>query len=125
MSGVDENGNPRYHTERWIDYIFLQPDVYWGDVKKAEDKESLPIDLEFTVVLRITNPYKALFDINDWFTTTMNLLRPQIRGFVSTMRYEDIVAKKKAFSEAIKNQLSKADYVDDRLMQAGEKISST
>lgn len=63
--GTDGKEGSLYRDEN-TDFIFVKPFAYWIKLREARDKNNLPLDLDYLLTVRINNPYKALFDIDDW-----------------------------------------------------------
>jgi len=82
------------HHEEKIDYILVQDDIYYSFVKEAETEGMVPVDLNLLLTIRIVNPYKALFRVQNWLEATQNLLKPALRGFISGKSFEDLIKKK-------------------------------
>lgn len=83
-----------YREQPDTDYILLQDDVYTTILESAEAKGMVPVNIQILLTLRIVNPYKALFRVEEWLETVLNLTRPAIRHFVSEQPYEDLIKKK-------------------------------
>ena len=77
--------------EEVLDYIFVKASTYFTKLEKAETKGMLPADSEFIFVIRITNPYRALFRAHQWFEFTINILLPHLRHFQATRTFEELV----------------------------------
>ena len=70
--------------KKTIDYIYLKDDIYLTKLEKAEvGKSMVPVDIELLLTIRITNPYKALFGVEEWLEFAINKLGVPIRGYVS------------------------------------------
>ncbi|MBI2033612.1 MAG: hypothetical protein HYT13_00730 [Candidatus Liptonbacteria bacterium] len=81
--------------EEQLDFILLQDDTYFTFIKRAETRGKgmlVPIDVEVILTIRIVNPYKALFRVQDWLEVTLNQLIPVVRGFVSSREYETVIS---------------------------------
>jgi len=100
-SGVRENGEIVNHPKEIMDYILLKDDIYWTKVENAEDKELVPLDIEVILTIRVVNPYKALFKIQNWLEATINQIKPVIRQIITEKSYEEWIAEKKYLGETI------------------------
>ncbi|MFH0819850.1 MAG: SPFH domain-containing protein [bacterium] len=78
------------HEKQIIDYILVQDDIYYTKVDKAEDKEMIPLNIGLAFRIRIINPYKALFAVQNWLEMTFNTLTPSFRKGVAGEKWEDI-----------------------------------
>lgn len=80
--------------EKVLDHIFVRPDVYWTDIKGAETKpdERIPLDIQFLVTMRVTNPYKALFKApSNWNENVMARLNASFTTWVGTKALDEIL----------------------------------
>jgi len=64
--GVDGKGEVDFHEKELLDFVLVRPDLYWGEVTEAEDKNLLPLRVEFVLTLRVVCPRKALLDIQNY-----------------------------------------------------------
>lgn len=83
-----------HHPDEIIDYILVQDDVYYSFVREAETKGMVPVDVDLLSTIRIVNPYKALFRVQNWLEATQNQLKPALREFIATQEFEDLVGQK-------------------------------
>lgn len=80
------------HTKE-IDYILVQDDVYYSFVREAEAVGMVPLNVEMLLTIRIINPYRAFFRIQNWLEATQNRLKPALRDFTATKTFEELVAQ--------------------------------
>lgn len=113
-SGVSEDGKVVHHPPELLDFIILKDDVYWALVDKAEDKNLLPLEIELLLTVRIINPYKALFVIQNWLETTINRVKPAVRPLIPAEEYNYWIKKKEFLGEQI---LEKTGALRDELAQ--------
>jgi regulator of protease activity HflC (stomatin/prohibitin superfamily) len=90
-TNMTHDGQIQPHDEKGLDYVLLKDDVYWAQVKAAEDSNLLPLDIGLVLRLRVVNPYKALFVVENWLETVINMVEPAVRYVVSTGTYENWV----------------------------------
>lgn len=100
-TGVQENGKPDRHPEEWLDFILLKDDIYWTAVESAEDKDLLPLNLELLLTIRVENPYKALFVVQNWLEAILNRLKPLARDRVTQSDYKELIVAKEAIGEGL------------------------
>lgn len=93
-TGVDVNGEIVPHKKEELDYVLLMEDVYWAKIEMAEDKNLLPLDIELLITMRVINPYKALFRVQDWSEMIMNRIKPLFREYVGNITFDDLIKKK-------------------------------
>jgi len=77
-----------------VDYILVQDDIYYSFLKGADTKELVPVDMEMLLTVRIVNPYKALFRVQNWLEAVQNQTKPALRGFAADKNYADLIGKK-------------------------------
>lgn len=110
-----------------LKHILVKDYVYLGEVKGAETKSLVPLDISFLVVIRVTNPYKALFRVHDWIDAVMSRIEAYFRQFVSGTEYEDLIAKKQQMGGEIMIELEKTGILGDKgkfLVDYGVKIKN-
>jgi len=82
------------HAGEKIDYILVQDDIYYTFLGDADTKELIPVDMELLLTIRIINPYKALFRVQNWLEAVQNQTKPALRGFAADKNYADLIGKK-------------------------------
>lgn len=110
-----------------LKHILVKDYVYFGEIKGAETKSLVPLDISFLVVIRVTNPYKALFRVHDWIDAVMSRIEAYFRQFVSGTEYEDLIAKKQQMGGEIMIELEKTGILGDKgkfLVDYGVKIKN-
>lgn len=107
--------------EEVLDYIFIKASTYFTKLEKAETKGMLPADSEFIFVIRITNPYRALFRAHQWFEFTINALLPHLRHFQATRTFEELVAMSQLKGGEIYQFLEEAKSLNEQQKKQIEK----
>lgn len=101
---IDESGKimtkPKT-TEKEIDFILVQDDVYFTVIEAAETKGMVPVDVSLLLTLRVKNPYKALFRIQHWLEASLNRVKPAFRSFIAQKEFKDLIAQKEAIEEQV------------------------
>lgn len=110
-TNLTESGEPKTHTKETLDYILLKDDVYLVEVKEAEDKAMLPLDIQIILTIRILNPYKALFQIQNWLEAVKNRIEPAIRDCVTKNTFENWIAEPKDLGQRIFASLKKKNGI--------------
>jgi hypothetical protein len=93
-TGIDVNGELVPHKEEWLNYVLLLDDVYWAKIDMAEDENLLPLDIELLITMRVVNPYKALFRVQNWSEMVMNRMKPLFREYVGNVGFDELIKKK-------------------------------
>jgi len=121
-TGVKENGEFEFHPAEELNYVLVKEDVYGIKVEGAEDMKLLPLDINLTLTVRIVNPYKALFAIQNWFEATINRIRPYVRDFVTTRPYEDLIRDLTRMDRGIWQRLRDEDIIAELRDQYGVRV---
>jgi len=98
------------HQEK-IDYIIVQDDIFYTFIGGAESKDLLPMDIQLLLTIRIVNPYKALFRVQNWLEAVQNQTKPALRGFAASKTYIDLI-KKKEVTERESDTFLKKSKID-------------
>jgi len=109
-TSITHEGEAKVHKDENLDYIILKPDVYLVEVKEAEDKNLLPVDIKAVVTIEINNPYKALFMIQDWFEAVVHKIKPAVRNFITSDTYENLIRDKEDIGRDITDTLEKENF---------------
>jgi hypothetical protein len=122
-TGIRESGEI-IRREEWIDYILLRSDVYWMKLEKAEDKDLLPLDLEILLTLRVVNPYKALFNIQNWLEAVINRSGPLMREYIAEHKFEELIAKKQQIGGEMRHSLEERGVLEEFYNNYGIKVEA-
>lgn len=116
-TGIAHNGELKHHKEEIHDYVMLKDDIYWGKVEKAEDKDLLPLDVELLFTIRIVNPYKALFRVDDWLQTVINRSSPAVRDYITGYTFNELIKMPEAMGEEIFKDLKERKILDEEFKE--------
>ena len=100
-TGIGENGDLIPHPEETLDYVLLQDDIYWCKATACEDKKLLPLDVEALLTMRVVNPYKVLFIVQNWLEIVVNRTKTLIRNEITKDTYETLTTSREAVGKAI------------------------
>ncbi|MFA5071826.1 MAG: SPFH domain-containing protein [Candidatus Pacearchaeota archaeon] len=101
-------------------YVLLKPYVYYIDIKNAEDKTKVPQNMGIVAEMRVVNPYKATFMIQNWYRAVSNLIIGDLRDFIRNKSYEELInpeSGKSSLNEMIWDQITKnglAKNIEDK-----------
>jgi hypothetical protein len=112
-TGITEGGKLEPHEIEWLDYIYVKDDIYGFEVLEAEDKELMPLNIILTFTVRIINPYKALFVIENWYETLINRSRPYVRDFLTTGTYREFIADPQRIGIGISQRLEEEEILKE------------
>ena len=73
-----------------MDYVLLQPDIYYARVEDAEDTNMIPLDLDTTLLIRITNPVLAVFGPQDWLEYVWGTYLPYVRVYTARLDWHKL-----------------------------------
>lgn len=121
-TGVKESGEVDHHPKERLDYILLKEDIYYFKIEKAEDKELLPMELEIVMTVRVINPYKALFVVQNWLEAIINRSRPAVRDAVTKRRYDELIKDKEAVGREIYKILKKRKLLEEFQNRYGVEV---
>ena len=100
-TGVDEDGSIARHPNEVLDYILLKSDMFYATVENAEDKDGLNLKVEILLTIRVVNPYKALFAIQNWLESVINTIEAVTRTVMTGGAYKEINASKEKAAQDI------------------------
>ncbi|MCK5044246.1 hypothetical protein KAR26_00765 [Candidatus Parcubacteria bacterium] len=106
-TGIKENGEPNPHQGKTLDYILVKEDVYRVEIKDAEDKDLLHLLVEVVMPIRIVNPRKALFDVENWLEAVIALVAPAVRDAITQDTYKNHIRNPESLGEKIFSLLKK------------------
>lgn len=112
-TGIRENGEIVHHEKELIDYILLKDDVYYSKLEQAEDINKLPLDIEFLYTIRIVNPYKALFRVQNWLEVVIQRTNAQARDVITLKSYEKWISEPQAMSDELMKELEKRGIIKE------------
>lgn len=71
-----------------LDYVFVKSAVYFTELKEAETKGMVPLNIGLVLTIRIVNPYRALFRIHQWLEFAVSRIAPYIRQYIPAKEIE-------------------------------------
>lgn len=84
-----------WHRDDKTEFVYTANFPYMVLLDSAETSDRLPLDGVYQLVVRVTNPFRALFDTENWFQTITALANRQARNYVGQNKYADLVAETK------------------------------
>ena len=105
------NGQHAVSFEKELDYIYLRDANYFFLLKDAETAETIidvdsktkdqikvgiSVNIYAVVTLRILNPYKALFRVDNWLDVTLIAIESALRSWASKRTYLEVLRKKES-----------------------------
>lgn len=80
--------------EETVDFILTQNIYAYGLQVKGHGlvtDDKVPIEISMTLTAKIVNPYKALFDVKNWFDTFIGRVQPAVRDYVNNVTYDALI----------------------------------
>ncbi len=99
------DGKPQVHPKKTIDYVLTKEDLYLAVVTKAEDKNLLPVDISIVLPIRVINPYKAVFVVQNWLETVMNRIISTVRNTFTEDSYKNWISLDIDLADRIINRM--------------------
>lgn len=76
--------------------------------QKCITKDNIEVDVDGLVYLKVMDPYKASYGINDYSLAAVNLAQTTMRSEVGKITLDDTFSERDAMNEAIVEELDKA-----------------
>jgi len=124
-TGINPNGEPQRHKKETLDYVLLKEDVYWVEILQAEDKALLPLDVQLVLPIRVINPYKALFRIQNWLEAVISRIAPAVRDRITEEEYREWIQSDKNLGQEIFEDLKKNDVFAQFEQEYGVRVRAT
>lgn len=77
----------------FTDFIYVIPFPYVLVLAEAETRDNLPVDLQYQLVVKVTNPAKALFGTENWREVVTGAANSEARNFVGSKSYQQLVSE--------------------------------
>jgi regulator of protease activity HflC (stomatin/prohibitin superfamily) len=80
-------------------FIFTKSFTYYSKVTDVKTnsaisgEELIPLDVEYTITVRCTNPYLALFKTDDWLAFVFSVTNNVVRNYVGRRTYADLASE--------------------------------
>jgi hypothetical protein len=88
---ADANDKPApWHREEYTDFIFVKHFTYWIRLPAAEDQDNEQLDLDYLLTVQSSNPYLALFGIDDWLGRTSADANNKAKIYVGCNKFDQI-----------------------------------
>ncbi len=91
-TSVREDGSYSPHDEV-LDYVMLKDHIYLVKLRGAEDTDMVPLDVDLLLTMRVTNPYKAIFRVQDWIELVTGRTMPFFRQYVGENTFKELKSK--------------------------------
>ena len=82
---------PRKHQ---TDFIYVKDFPYHITIKDVETSDNIPVKVQYVLTLRINNPHKALFKVEDWLKKTTASANSEVRNHVGATSFEELTSEK-------------------------------
>jgi regulator of protease activity HflC (stomatin/prohibitin superfamily) len=107
---IDEKTNDYkpWHRQALTSFIFVKSFVYWITLTAAEDKDNIPVDLDYLLTVQINNPYKSLYTISNWLNRLSADANNEAKIFVGDSTFEELKSERRSTSGQNVNDFAKA-----------------
>ena len=68
----------------------------------------VPLDIGILLTIRIINPYKALFRVQNWLEATQNQFKPVVISYVGKQEFEQLIQDKEQLGDAVHKILNES-----------------
>ena len=120
-TSIRENGEASQHDEI-LDSVMLKDMIYFAEIRGAEEKNKIPLDIGLIITLRVINPYKALFNVQDWLELVLNRIKPLFRERVANNTYDELLVKKQKIGGELWKKLKEEKLIEEFENDYGIKI---
>jgi regulator of protease activity HflC (stomatin/prohibitin superfamily) len=91
VKSVSADGTPYTEIEYRTgtsNFVYITEVPYGIIVPRADTKDGYPIRVELVVMLRITNPYRALYGVTDYLTTIEGFIAEVVKDYIGSFNFE-------------------------------------
>jgi len=89
-TSMREDGKPSDRHDETLYSVLLKDFPYVLNLTGVEDSEMVPLDFTLIITARVTNPKKAIFDVQNWLEMLVAVLYPAFRVLVSGMTFQQV-----------------------------------
>ena len=113
-TGINQAGELDPHPKESLGLVILPDDNYLNSATALETKprENLPIDILQPLTIRIANPQKAIFAVENWLEVTQQAITSIDKDFAGAHSYEELI-KEKDIGEQILNKAKEKGVIDE------------
>jgi regulator of protease activity HflC (stomatin/prohibitin superfamily) len=112
-TSVKKDGTFEEHPKELLDYVLTKDDVHGCMVKEAEDKNLVPLTWLLALTIRIVDPRKALFEIENWNEALLKRISPYVRDFSTLYSFEDMIQKDMKLEKKILEKLRVEGIIEE------------
>jgi len=102
-----------WSRDRETDFIYISDFPYRILLSEAECKDGIPLDIEYQLVIRITNPAKALFGTENWLESVSEAVTRQARSYVGSRTYKELLSESDEKKGLLGKPLGRDDYIPE------------
>jgi regulator of protease activity HflC (stomatin/prohibitin superfamily) len=85
------NNYEAWRREELTQINFVSDFVYWAHLDAAEDRDNVPINVDYLLTTAVTNPYKARFGVTNWLTRLTADSNNAVKVWIGQSSFEQIV----------------------------------
>jgi len=120
---VESDGTVKSRDE-YLPHFLVKDYSYFIMVDGLEDKDLVPLHVELVVTLRVANPYKSHFNVQDWLDTITARTKGALRNAITAKPYKNWIRGEKDLAEIIWGELKDEFFKDECLGRYGIKVHS-
>jgi len=75
------------------DFVYVNDFAYVIYLDAAESDDSIPLTLQYQLVVRVNNPYKALFNTDEWLQVITGIANRRARNYVGSRKYDQLLSE--------------------------------
>lgn len=88
--GVEGGEQEVWHRDENTSIFMANSFTYVMVLENVKTRDNVPVRAEFTIILRITNPYLALFGADDWKKLLESYVDRKGKNFIGTFTYDQL-----------------------------------
>ncbi len=91
----DQGESVAWHRKELTKFIYITDFVYWMKLEGAEDIDSIPLDIDYLLTVRVTNPVLARFGSTNWLTLLTADANNAAKLWIGAHAFKEITRERK------------------------------
>lgn len=105
------------------DFIYVKDFAYVVVLDGAETEEGIPLDVQYQLVVKITNPYKALFKVDDWMQVLTGIANRRARNYIGGRGYDQLLSETDKKDEQTDDPEERPDDFSHQLVRLNDRLT--
>lgn len=114
-TSVRADGTESYHDED-LDQVLLKEHLYLVKITEAEDKDMVPLSIFLFVTMKVVNPRKAIFNVQDYMEMVQGRIQPLFRQYAAGTTFRELTEKRQGIQDELWKKLE-----ENKLIESFEK----